>query len=112
MGFVTCVQAKKGAKAGAEPYKGMIDGLTRCYQEEGLAGLWKGVGPNLMLVSNPTIHFFVYERVRIVMARIAETRKSPLTSLEFFIMGAIAKAAATVFTYPVQVQYLVRKNCQ
>jgi hypothetical protein len=66
-------------------------------------GLWKGVGPNLMLVSNPTIHFFVYERVRIVMASTAQKRGTPLNSLEFFIMGAIAKAAATVFTYPIQV---------
>lgn len=97
------VQAKRGTKAGVEPYKGMLDGLTRCYQEEGLTGLWKGVGPNLMLVSNPTIHFFVYERVRIIMAKAADSRGSSLTSLEFFIMGAIAKAAATVFTYPIQV---------
>ena len=45
------VQAKK--KAGprsSKPYLGVIDGLTRCYQSEGVTGLWKGVGPNLMLV--------------------------------------------------------------
>lgn len=104
------VQAKKGTKAGVEPYRGMIDGLTRCYQEEGLTGLWKGVGPNLMLVSNPTIHFFVYERVRIMMAKIAESRGSGLKALEFFMMGAIAKAAATVFTYPIQVAQSQLRN--
>jgi adenine nucleotide transporter 17 len=104
------VQAKKGIKAGAAPYKGMWDGLTRCYEEEGVSGLWKGLGPNLMLVSNPTIHFFTYERLRIAMeARVAK-RGSPITSLEFFVMGAIAKACATVFTYPVQVAQSQLRN--
>merc|ERR1711939_1209534 len=35
--------------------------------------------------------------------RRAEKRGSPITGLEFFIMGAIAKAVATVFTYPLQI---------
>ena len=66
-------------------------------------GMWKSVVPNLILVSNPTIHFFVYERVRIIMSRIAKRRGSALTSLEFFLMGAIAKTVATFLTYPLQV---------
>lgn len=37
------------------------------------------------------------------MVKIAERRGSPITSFEFFVMGAIAKAVATVFTYPIQV---------
>lgn len=93
-----------------DPYKGMWDGLTRCYKAEGLHGLWKGLGPNLMLVSNPTIHFFVYERIRIIMAKIAEKRGSAITSLEFFGMGAMAKACATVLTYPVQVAQTQLRN--
>lgn len=36
-----------------------------------------------------------YERLRIVMAALAETRGSPISVFEFFVMGAIAKAAAT-----------------
>jgi adenine nucleotide transporter 17 len=100
----------RGVKAGVVPYKGMIDGLTRCYNEEGLSGLWKGVGPNLMLVSNPTIHFFVYDRVRLMWDQIAKSRGTPLTSFEFFIMGAIAKAAATFATYPIQVAQSQLRN--
>ena len=49
-----------------------------------------------MLVSNPTIHFFTYERLRISMSKIAAKRGTPITSLEFFCMGAMAKAVATV----------------
>jgi adenine nucleotide transporter 17 len=104
------VQKKKGCKKGEEPYKGMWDGLSRCYQEEGLEGLWKGVIPNLALVSNPTIHFFVYERVRIVFAKMAAKRGKPIQSFEFFLMGALAKATATVLTYPVQVAQSQLRN--
>ena len=97
------VQAKKGLRKGSKPYLGMIDGLTRMCRREGFWGMWKSVVPNLILVSNPTIHFFVYERVRIVMSRIAKRRGSALSSLEFFFMGAIAKTVATFLTYPLQV---------
>jgi adenine nucleotide transporter 17 len=93
-----------------EPYKGMWDGLTRCYKDEGIGGLWKGLGPNLMLVSNPTIHFFVYERLRVMMQRISEKRGSTITSFEFFCLGAMAKATATLLTYPVQVAQSQLRN--
>jgi len=97
------VQAKRGVKSGTVPYKGMIDGLMKMHEREGLIGMWKSVVPNLILVSNPTIHFFTYERARIRMAAIAAARGSPLTSLEFFLMGAFAKMVATFLTYPLQV---------
>jgi len=103
------VQAKN-AVADPNAYQGIWDGLVKCYKSEGIEGLWKGVGPNLALVSNPTIHFFVYERVRMVMSKIAESRKSPITSLEFFCMGAFAKAVATVLTYPVQIAQSQLRN--
>lgn len=54
-------------------------------------------------MSNPTIQFVVYEKVRAPMALWAERRGKPINSLEFFVMGAIAKAVATVFTYPLQI---------
>ena len=97
--------AKADAKASerAKPYKGIVDCLMRIASEEGIAALWKGVGPSLILVSNPSIQFVTYERLRGPMSRIAEKRGTPLTNLEIFLMGAIAKAVATVFTYPLQI---------
>mmetsp|Transcript_32116 Transcript_32116/g.39531 ORF Transcript_32116/g.39531 Transcript_32116/m.39531 type:complete len:336 (-) Transcript_32116:693-1700(-) len=86
-----------------KPYTGVLDCLTRIIKEEGVAALWKGVGPSLILVSNPSIQFVCYEQLRIPMAKIAEKRGTSITSLEFFVMGAIAKALATVFTYPLQI---------
>jgi solute carrier family 25 (peroxisomal adenine nucleotide transporter), member 17 len=93
-----------------EYYTGMLDGLMKCYKNEGINGLWSGVGTNLILVCNPTLHFFTYERVRQIFERVAVRRGSPITSIEFFCMGAIAKAIATVFTYPVQVAQSQLRN--
>jgi len=97
------VQDKKSKDEVEKPYTGIVDCLTRIAKDEGLAALWKGVGPSLILVSNPSIQFATYERLRAPMAERATKRGSPITSLEFFVMGAIAKAVATVFTYPLQV---------
>lgn len=95
------VQSKKKVAEG-EAYKGVVDCLQRIVREEGVAALWKGVGPSLVLVSNPSIQFVTYERLREPMAKIAEKRGSPISAFEFFVMGAIAKAVATVTTYPLQ----------
>jgi len=105
------VQAKnEKTSSGVRPYAGMWDGLVQCFKAEGIEGLWKGLGPNLALVSNPTIHFFTYERIRIWMSKIAEARGSKITSSEFFLMGALAKAIATVVTYPIQIAQSQLRN--
>ena len=59
-----------------------------------MGALWSGLGSSLVLVSNPAIQFAVYESLkRKIIAKSATS---------FFIMGAIAKAVATVVTYPIQ----------
>ena len=83
-------------------YKNMADALTRIAAEEGVDSLWKGLIPSLMLVSNPTIQFFTYERLMITAQKAARETKTPVSNAQLFAMGAIAKAVATVFTYPVQ----------
>jgi len=86
------------------PYSGLIDCMSRIYQEEGVQALWNGAGSSLMLVSNPTIHFVVYDKVKsIIDRRVKADGRKYLSSFEIFLTGAIAKALATIFTYPVQV---------
>jgi adenine nucleotide transporter 17 len=97
------VQAKNDKASSSRPYTGMMDGLVTCFKAEGIEGLWKGLVPNLALVSNPMIQFFAYERIRMGMSKIADARGSKINSSEFFLMGALAKAIATVATYPIQV---------
>jgi adenine nucleotide transporter 17 len=105
------LQAKNDkAMDGEKPYAGIWDGLVQCFKAEGIEGLWKGFGPNLVLVSNPTIHFFTYERIRIWMSKIAHARGSKISSSEFFLMGALAKAIATVVTYPIQIVQTQLRN--
>jgi hypothetical protein len=98
------------ATAVQTPYNGMLDGLYRCGKEEGVSGLWKGVTTNLILVSNPTVHYFIYDRLKLWAAALVDVRGRPLNSAEFFLMGAIAKCVATVVTYPVQVAQAQLRN--
>ena len=45
-------------------YKGILDGLIKISQQEGLGSLWSGSLPSLLLVSNPSIQFMVYEQLK------------------------------------------------
>ena len=85
-----------------ELYTGTFDCLRRIIKEEGVSTLWNGVYPSLILVTNPTIQFFVYEQCRRFIETVALKQKRPITALEFFMSGAIAKATATFLTYPLQ----------
>ena len=58
-----------------------------------------------MLVSNPAIQFMVYEFLKRRTMGVAEdgnVNKKELTAITYFLMGALAKTVATVFTYPLQ----------
>ena len=59
------------------------------------------------------LQYFTYERLRI-LASVLHAKYaggSPLRALDFFVIGALAKAAATVVTYPLQIaQSLVYKT--
>lgn len=65
-------------------------------KEEGFQGFFRGIIPALILVVNPIIQYTVFEQLK---AKLSET-KAALTSLDFFLLGAISKLAATGSTYP------------
>ncbi|EIM91363.1 mitochondrial carrier [Stereum hirsutum FP-91666 SS1] len=71
-------------------------------KEDGITGLWLGMGPSLVLTVNPAITYGAYERVKSVMVMAQEKagqgrKLGPWTS---FMLGAISKTLATVVTYP------------
>jgi adenine nucleotide transporter 17 len=103
----TRIKLQKSASAkdpSVRPYVGLVDCMERIYKEEGWLALWNGAGSSLMLVSNPTINFVVYDKVKqIIDQRAKNSGRKYLTSFEIFTTGAIAKAMATVLTYPIQV---------
>jgi len=84
-----------------QKYNGILDGLYKIYQREGILALWSGTFPSIVLVSNPAIHFMVYENLKRYLLH--QSKSSELSSLSYFIIGAIAKAIATTSTYPLQV---------
>lgn len=80
-------------------YRNLVEGLFYIWNTEGVQGLWAGAVPSLMLVSNPALQFMMYEALKRRVARFSS--KSPST-LTFFMIGAMAKTFATIFTYPLQ----------
>ncbi|KAF9598820.1 hypothetical protein IFM89_031488 [Coptis chinensis] len=85
------------------PY-GTTNAVQEVYGEAGIRGFWKGVFPTLIMVSNPSIQFMLYETLlKKLKARRAEKGNTGVTALEVFLLGAVAKLGATVMTYPLLV---------
>ncbi|XP_022665093.1 peroxisomal nicotinamide adenine dinucleotide carrier-like isoform X2 [Varroa destructor] len=80
-------------------FRSLLDGLITIYREEGVHALWSSTLPSLILVSNPSIQFMVYEALK----RRCETLGIALSAGTAFSLGAISKCIATVLTYPLQV---------
>lgn len=81
-------------------YKGLIDGLKKIRQQEGILALWNGTIPSLILVSNPAIQFMIYEAVKRRLDQLYPDQK--FGALAYFLVGAFSKAVATILTYPIQ----------
>jgi adenine nucleotide transporter 17 len=107
-------------------YQTLWQEMLHVSQTMGIQHLWHGTGASLLLVSNPVIQFFCYETLRRIQlqrrrrrvitttatATATTTLQQPrnyLSPLEAFVLGAFAKAIATVTTYPLQLaQSLLR----
>ncbi|KAG9264385.1 peroxisomal membrane protein PMP34 [Astyanax mexicanus] len=86
-------------------YKGIFDAFSQIIANEGVGTLWNGTLPSLVLVFNPAVQFMFYE----AMKRKAGRGGRRVSSVEIFLIGAIAKAIATTATYPLQtVQAILR----
>ncbi|KAL7850492.1 hypothetical protein SRHO_G00198410 [Serrasalmus rhombeus] len=86
-------------------YSGIFDAFSQIIAKEGVGTLWNGTLPSLVLVFNPAVQFMFYE----AMKRRAGQGGRKISSVEIFLIGAIAKAIATSATYPLQtVQAILR----
>lgn len=77
--------------------------LRNVVEKDGVLALWRGLGPALVLVTNPVLQYTVFEQIKnwVVRSRTALGRKGELLSdLDFFLLGAISKLVATSITYP------------
>ncbi|KAL2906905.1 Peroxisomal nicotinamide adenine dinucleotide carrier [Bienertia sinuspersici] len=87
------------------PY-GTLKAAAEVYNEAGIRGYWKGIVPTLIMVCNPSIQFMIYETSLKSLKERRATNKlgvKPITALEVFFLGAVAKLGATVTTYPLLV---------
>ena len=75
--------------------------LKSIVREEGVAALYRGLLPSLLLVSHGAIQMTVYERLKQI--RVGDGDGGALFFTSRGVSGALAKATATVATYPLQV---------
>ncbi|KAJ4980139.1 hypothetical protein NE237_010919 [Protea cynaroides] len=93
------------AAAETPPY-GISHAVQEVYDEAGVLGFWKGVCPTLIMVSNPSIQFMLYETLLKKLKTMRASRNKGndgVTALEIFFLGAVAKLGATLVTYPLNV---------
>eukprot|EP00887_Chlorella_sp_A99_P002640 scaffold6.g2640.t1 len=113
--------AKQYADEGlGEPSGGVVRAARDVLHEYGPLGFWNGVGASLVMVVNPTIQYALYEyllSLRSALARQRGRRNRPPprpSALEVFLLSALAKAGATVLTYPLLIiktrMYAARKG--
>ena len=91
--------AKADGEEAEEEYDDSFLGVAReIIAEEGVAGLWLGLKPGLVLTVNPAITYGMYERVKSVMllARGETSANAKLSPWMAFTVGALSKALATV----------------
>jgi solute carrier family 25 (peroxisomal adenine nucleotide transporter), member 17 len=84
-------------------FGGLFQALRQIVEENGLSGLMIGLGPSLVLVTNPVICYTTSERLKFLIMRLkhgATRVTSSLSPHEVFAVGAVAKCVATLVTYP------------
>ncbi|RIB00536.1 mitochondrial carrier domain-containing protein [Gigaspora rosea] len=94
-----CITSRKDPEA----YKGLIDGLYQIAKYEGIRGLYKGLVPGLLGVSNGALQFMFYEEMKKWRLRISpEEDRERLDNIEYILVAGSSKTIANVATYPYQ----------
>ena len=88
------------SRIGSDARRGWTTTFADVVRDEGLRGLWAGVGPSLLLVANPAVQMGAEELLRGVWWRVSRHRD--LSDYALLCIGAAAKAIATIATYPMQ----------
>lgn len=76
--------------------------IKEILQNEGINGLFAGLGPALILVSSPVIQFTVFEQLKNLLIRIHSKKGSnkSISSFEALVLGSFGKLIAILLTYP------------
>lgn len=107
----TRLQLQGPGHGSQKPYLGFTDALKSIVENEGWRGLYKGLGPSLLLISHGALQFMAYEEGK-KLARNLRGQSSAddnrdgdscLKPMDFAVLGALSKVFATSATYPYQV---------
>ncbi|GJD12236.1 Folate transporter 1, chloroplastic [Galdieria sulphuraria] len=103
------VKHRKSVSSNTIPthYRGMVHGLFSIVREEGLVGLYRGIGPSLLLVSHGAIQLTIYEYCKTwFLYRNGDWKRQRDRTLhvtESLIASTVSKVMASITTYPLQV---------
>ncbi|ORX62159.1 mitochondrial carrier [Hesseltinella vesiculosa] len=75
----------------------VVETCKSIVDEEGIAGLWRGIRPSLVLCVNPAITYGSFEKIKEI---VLSTFNLKLTPGVAFFVGALSKTLATIITYP------------
>ncbi|XP_004307616.1 PREDICTED: peroxisomal nicotinamide adenine dinucleotide carrier [Fragaria vesca subsp. vesca] len=92
--------------AAEPPPFGTTHAVQEVFGEGGFFGFWRGVFPTLIMVSNPSMQFMLYETMLKKLKKrraLSNKTNNGVTAVEIFLLGALAKLGATVVTYPLLV---------
>ena len=67
---------------------------------ENFLSLWSGIGPSIILCSNPAIHYTFYDVIKLSLLQKKKNHNDKLSMNEAFCIGFAAKLLATIVTYP------------
>lgn len=79
--------------------------LRSRYKEGGVAAFYRGLAASVLLCINPAIYNTVFDQLKARVLARAQARAGPhkvvaLSTVQAFVLGVIAKAIATLLTYP------------
>ncbi|KAG6547017.1 hypothetical protein Mapa_011634 [Marchantia paleacea] len=101
------VRTRLAAQTNSMYYTGISHALTTIYKEEGVRGLYKGLGPTLMGVGpNIAINFCVYETLKSLWLQSRPDSSPVMVSLG---CGSLAGICSSTATFPID---LVRRRMQ
>ena len=81
--------------------RGALKVASSIVNESGYKGLYRGVLPSVILSINPAVEFMVFEQLKLQAIRAHKLRPNDALSMSAaFWFGVIAKAIATLITFP------------
>ena len=72
--------------------------LVAALMAKGRSGIYRGFGVSSILTLNPALTFALFDALKARVMRLLKTKR--LSTLQAFVIGSLAKAIATVLTYP------------